>query len=102
MMTFWMKTVNTDKALESHIREILETLDKDYHDMWLLQTKFFQQRILSRSFVESFKNFFRYLKISEIEAEKRNYFILKPQVKCRNISPVNQQWPKLSYFIKTQ
>ena len=48
------------------------------------------------------RDFFRYLKLSEIEAEKRNYFILKPQVNCRNISPVNQQWPKLSYFIKTQ
>ena len=55
MTTFWMKTVNTEKALESHISEILETLDKDYHDWWLLQTKFFQIRILSRSFVESFK-----------------------------------------------
>ena len=54
MMTFWMKTVNIDKALESHISEILETLDKDYHDWWLIQTKFFQQQILSRSFVESF------------------------------------------------
>ena len=43
-----MKTVNIDKALESHISEILETLDKDYRDWWLLQTKFFQQRILSR------------------------------------------------------
>ena len=41
MMTFWMKTVNIDKGLESHITEILETLDKDYRDWWLLQTKFF-------------------------------------------------------------
>ena len=57
MMTSSMKTVNTEKALESHISEILETLDKDYHDWWLLQTKFFQQRILSRSFVEIFKRF---------------------------------------------
>ena len=57
MTTFWMKTVNTEKALESHISEILETLDKDYHDCWVLQTKFFQQRILNRSFVESFKRF---------------------------------------------
>ena len=62
MMTFWMKTVNTDKALESHISEVLETLDKDYYDWWLLQTKFFQQRILSRSFVESFKRFLRIFK----------------------------------------
>ena len=62
MMTFWMKTVNTDKALESHISEILETLDKDYHDWWLLQTMFFQQRILSRSFVESFKRFLQIFK----------------------------------------
>ena len=29
MMTFWMKTVNTEKALESYISEILETLEKD-------------------------------------------------------------------------
>ena len=57
MMTLWMKTVNNEKALESHISEILETLDKDYHDWWLLQTKFFQQRIPNRSFVESFKRF---------------------------------------------
>ena len=62
MTIFWMNTVNTEKALESHISEILETLDKDYHDWWLLQTKFFQQRILSRSFVESFKRFLRILK----------------------------------------
>ena len=26
---FWMKTVNTEKALESYISEILETLEKD-------------------------------------------------------------------------
>ena len=48
MMTFWMKTVNIDKALESHISEILGTLDKDYDDWWPLQTKFFQIQILSR------------------------------------------------------
>ena len=47
------------------------------------------------------RDFFRYLKLSEIEADKRNYLILKPQVKCRNICAVNQQWPKLSSFIKT-
>ena len=41
MMTFRMKTVNTDKALESYISEILETLEKDWDDWWLLQTKFF-------------------------------------------------------------
>ena len=62
MMTFWMKTVNIDKALETHITEILETLDKDYNDWWLIQTKFFQQQILSRSFVESFKRFLQIFK----------------------------------------
>ena len=41
MITFWMKTVNTEKAHESYISEILETLDKDYHDWCLLLTKFF-------------------------------------------------------------
>ena len=41
MTTFWMKTVNTDKALESHINEILETLENDWHDWWVLQIKFF-------------------------------------------------------------
>ena len=41
MTTFWMQTVHTEKALEGHISEILETLDKDYHDWWLLQNKFF-------------------------------------------------------------
>ena len=48
------------------------------------------------------RDFFKYLKLSEIEEEKRNYFILKPQVNCRNISEVNQQWAKLRDFIKTQ
>ena len=62
MMTFWMKTVNTDKALESQISEILETLEKDWDDWWLLQTKFFQIRILSLSFVESFKRFLQIFK----------------------------------------
>ena len=62
MMTFQMKTVNTDKALESYISEILETLEKDWDDWWVLQTKFFQQRILNRSFVERFK---RFLQISK-------------------------------------
>ena len=62
MTTFWMKTVNTEKALESHISEVLETLDKNYHDWWLLQTKLFQIRILSRSFVESFKKFLQIFK----------------------------------------
>ena len=62
MMTFRMKTVNTDKALESYISEILETPEKDWDDWWLLQTKFFQQQILNRSFVESFK---RLLQISK-------------------------------------
>ena len=62
MTTFWMKRVNTEKALESHISEVLETLDKNYHDWWLLQTKLFQIRILSRSFVESFKKFLQIFK----------------------------------------
>ena len=62
MTTFWMKTVNTEKAVESHISEILETLDKDHYDWWLLQTKLFQIRILSRSFVESFKRFLQIFK----------------------------------------
>ena len=57
MMTFSMNTVNTDKAIESHINEILETLEKDWDDWWVLQTKFFQIRIRSQSFVESFKRF---------------------------------------------
>ena len=57
MTTFWMKTVKTEKALERHISEILETLDKDWDDWWLLQTKIFQQRILNRSFGEIFKRF---------------------------------------------
>ena len=52
-----MKTVNKEKALESYISEILETLEKDKHDWCQHETKFFQQRILSRSFVESFKRF---------------------------------------------
>ena len=29
MMTFWIKTVTTDKALESYMSEILETVEKD-------------------------------------------------------------------------
>ena len=62
MTTFWIKTVNTKKALERHMSEILETLDKDWDDWWLLQTKFFQQRILNRSFVESFKRFVQIFK----------------------------------------
>ena len=62
MMTFSVKTVNTNKALESHVSEILETLEKDWDDWWLLQTKFFQQRILNRSFVESFKRFVQIFK----------------------------------------
>ena len=62
MMTFWVKTVNTNKALESHVSEILETLEKDWDDWWLLQTKFFQQLILNRSFVESFKRFVQIFK----------------------------------------
>ena len=41
-MTFWMKTVNTEKALESYMSEILETFEKDEHDWCQLQTKFFQ------------------------------------------------------------
>ena len=46
------------------------------------------------------RDFVRYLKLSEIEAHKRNYFMLKPQVKCKNICAVNHQWSKLSFFIK--
>ena len=77
MMTLWMKTVNTDKALESHISEVLESLDKDYHDWWLLQTKFFQQRILSRSFVESFKRFLRILKNFRNSSREKKLLYLK-------------------------
>ena len=29
MVTFWIKTVTTEKALETYIIEILETLQKD-------------------------------------------------------------------------
>ena len=41
--TFWCDddfsgedTVNTEKALESYTSEILETLEKDWDDWWLL------------------------------------------------------------------
>ena len=101
--TFWSDddfpredTVNTDKALESYISEILETLEKYWDDCWLLETKFFNNEYWIGHLWKVSRDFFRYLKLSEIEADKRNYFILKPQVKCRNISPVNQQWAKLS------
>ena len=52
-----MKTVTTKKALQNYISEILETLEKDQDVWWLIQTKFFEQRILNRSFVASFKRF---------------------------------------------
>ena len=55
MMTFLKKTVTTEKALQSYISEILDTLEKDKDVWWLIQTKFLQQRILNRSFVKSFK-----------------------------------------------
>ena len=107
--TFWCDddfpredTVNTEKALESYISEILETLGKYWDDCWLLETKFFNNEYWIGHLWKVSRDFFRYLKLSEIEADKRNYFILERQVKCRNISTVNQQWPKLSYFIKTQ
>ena len=29
MMTFWIKTVTTEKAFESYMSEILETVQKD-------------------------------------------------------------------------
>ena len=90
------------RRLLKAISEILETLDKDYHDWWLLQTKFFKYEYWVGHLWKVSRDFFRYLKLPEIEAEKRNYFILKPQVNCRKISAVNQQWAKLSYFIKTQ
>ena len=107
--TFWCDddfsgedTVNTEKALESYTSEILETLEKDWDDWWLLQTKFFNNEYWIGHLWKVSSDFFRFLKLSEIERETRNYFILKPQVNCRNISAVNQQWAKLSYFIKTQ
>ena len=41
MMTFWIKTVTTEEALESYISEILDTLEKE-KDVWrLIETKFF-------------------------------------------------------------
>ena len=57
MTTFWMKTVNTEKALESHISEILETLDKDYHDWWLPQMSFFKYGVICGKFQNFFKIF---------------------------------------------
>ena len=97
----WRQLIQT-RPLKANISEILETLDKDYHDWWLLQTKFFNNEYWVGHLWKVSRDFFRYLKLSEIVAETRNYFILKPQVNCRNISAVNQQWAKLSYFIKTQ
>ena len=46
-------------------------------------------------------DFSTYFKISQIQAYKRKYFILELQVNCRKICAVNQQWPKLSFIIKT-
>ena len=77
MMTFWMKTVNTDKVLESHISEILETLEKNWDDWWLLQTKFFQIRILSQSFVESFKRFLQIFKTFRNSSREKKLLYLK-------------------------
>ena len=61
MMTFWIKTVTAEKALENYISEILYTLEKDKDVWWLIQTKFLQQPILNRSFVKSFKWFHKIL-----------------------------------------
>ena len=57
MMTFWMKTVNTEKAHESHISEILETLKKTGMIGGYSKLSFFKYELLRQSFVESFKRF---------------------------------------------
>ena len=67
----------TENALESHISEILEILHKDYHDWWLLQIKFFQIRILSRSFVESFKRFLQIFKTFRNWSREKKLFYLE-------------------------
>ena len=52
-----MKTVTAEKALQSYISETLDTLEKEKDVWWLIETMFFQQRILNRSFVQNFKGF---------------------------------------------
>ena len=42
MVTFQMTKDTTEKVLESHRGEMLQTTQKDYDVWWLLQTKFFQ------------------------------------------------------------
>ena len=61
MVNCQIDKVKTEKALESYISEIFCTLQNHYDVSKKLQTRFFYQRQLIRSNVQSFKPFGEYL-----------------------------------------
>ena len=65
-MTFWMKTVNTEKVLESYISEILETLEKTSMIGANSKLSFFNNEYWIDHLWKVSRDFTRYFKISEI------------------------------------
>ena len=63
MVNCQIDKVKTEKALESWISEIFSTLQNHYDVLKKLQSRFFYQRQLIRSSVQSFKPFGEYLPI---------------------------------------
>ena len=68
-----MNKDTTEKAFESHVGETQETLEKHQDMPWVIQTEFFQQRRMIRSFVQTFKTIRDNFSTSKIQVQKRKW-----------------------------
>ena len=95
-------TATTQKAHESYIGEILETL-QNHKDVWRpLQTNFYHQRQQLRSFVQSFKPFCWTFETFKNSGTKKSGKMLESHAISSNLSVVHHKWPKVSFLMKRQ
>ena len=100
IMTFWVNKVTTEEVLESYMSKILETLQKQLDDWCPIQTNFFYNENWFDRLSKVTSNSVTISKLQKFWHIKESGIKLEPGFKFKNLSLVNQQWPKHSFFIK--
>ena len=89
-------------SLESYKGEILESLQNHQDVSWAIQSRFFDQQRLFRSFVQSFKWFYENLQTFKNSGRKKSGKMLQPQVNSKNLSAVHHNLLKLCFVDNRQ
>ena len=98
MVSFQINKDTREIARESYKGEILESLQNHQDVSWAIQSRFFDQRRLFLSFVQSFKWFYKNLQTFKNSGRKKSGKMLQPQVNSRNPSAVHHNLLKLCYI----